>query len=161
MTTAENEKMVGAKTEMTMSIEELIEKPYWIVDILPKQVPADAGGQYFKVEKYYLERLPLIRRKYAGLLRKLNCYFDMEMSRDCEEWVGNPEPAAFDQWADDNGSEASLAVSLSVILKPVDTLMVMERDSTFMTVYNLTEEVLEIIRQLAAAEGLFVWQPED
>ena len=29
---------------------ELLEKPYWVVDILPKQVPKDSAGQYFKLE---------------------------------------------------------------------------------------------------------------
>lgn len=46
-----------------MSIEEFLEQPYYVMDILPKQVPADSGGQYFKVEQYYLnhvERLSLV-----------------------------------------------------------------------------------------------------
>ena len=34
-------------------IDDLLSKPYWIIDILPKQVPADNGGQYFKIEKYW------------------------------------------------------------------------------------------------------------
>ena len=33
----------------------LLEGPYWIVDILPEQVPADAAGQYFAVERYFLQ----------------------------------------------------------------------------------------------------------
>ena len=46
-----------------MSIEELLEQPYYIMDILPMQVPTDKGRQYFKVEQYYLnhvERLSLV-----------------------------------------------------------------------------------------------------
>ena len=38
-----------------MTIEEYLNKPYWVIDILPKQVPADSKGQYFKIEKYFLE----------------------------------------------------------------------------------------------------------
>ena len=37
-----------------MSLEEILEQSYYVMDILPMQVPADDGGQYFKVEKYYL-----------------------------------------------------------------------------------------------------------
>ena len=33
---------------------ELLEGPYWIVDILPEQVSAGAAGQYFAVERYFL-----------------------------------------------------------------------------------------------------------
>ena len=30
-----------------MTIEEYLNKPYWVIDILPKQVSADGKGQYF------------------------------------------------------------------------------------------------------------------
>lgn len=39
-----------------MTIEELLEKPYWIIDILPKQVPKDSPGQYFAVEDFFLKK---------------------------------------------------------------------------------------------------------
>ena len=39
-------KVVEKKT-----VEELLQCPYWIIDILPSQVPADSPGQYFAVEK--------------------------------------------------------------------------------------------------------------
>ena len=68
---------------------ELLEGPYWIVDILPEQVPADAAGQYFAVERYFLrpERIIPLRRKYAELLLRLNCYVDMAVSFDsCASW---------------------------------------------------------------------------
>ena len=37
-----------------MTIEELLEKPYWIIDILPKRVPKDSPGQYFTIEGFFL-----------------------------------------------------------------------------------------------------------
>ena len=62
-------------------IEPYFERPYWVVDILPVQVPAHSPGQYFAVEEYYLQepRLSALRRKYLELLLKLNCYFDVEI----------------------------------------------------------------------------------
>ena len=52
---------------MMVDIEELLSKPYWIVDILPKQVPANSGGQYFTIEKYFLKspHVDAIYRKFA------------------------------------------------------------------------------------------------
>ena len=38
-------------------IESLLEKPYWLIDVLPKQVPAGSAGQYFKAERYFLSWL--------------------------------------------------------------------------------------------------------
>ena len=47
----------------------LLEGPYWIVDILPEQVGADAAGQYFAEERYFLQRSRIVplRRKYAEI----------------------------------------------------------------------------------------------
>ena len=39
---------------MKRTIDELLQIQYWIIDILPEQVPEDSTGQYFSVEKYYL-----------------------------------------------------------------------------------------------------------
>jgi len=41
--------------EVKKTVEELLQCPYWIVDILPSQVPEDSPGQYFAVEKYFLQ----------------------------------------------------------------------------------------------------------
>ncbi len=63
---------------------ELLEGPYWIVDILPEQVDAHAAGQYFAVERYFRqpERILPLSRKYAEILLRLNCYADMTVSFD-------------------------------------------------------------------------------
>ena len=49
-----------------MLIDELLQMPYWIIDILPEQVPEDSPGQYFSVEKYFLEteRMADIKQKH-------------------------------------------------------------------------------------------------
>ena len=90
------------------TIEELLQCPYWIIDILPSQVPEDSPGQYFAVEKYFLrgERIEEIKQKHINLILKLNCYRDISIS---DETVINP--------------------------------------------------LLELIRQIASGEGLFVWKP--
>lgn len=35
-------------------VEELLEKSYRVVDFLPEQVPEGSAGQFFAVEKYYM-----------------------------------------------------------------------------------------------------------
>ena len=49
-----------------MTIDDLLQTPYWIIDILPMQVPADSPGQFFAVERYYLaeERMALRRSRF-------------------------------------------------------------------------------------------------
>lgn len=142
-----------------MEIDDILEKPYWIMDILPMQVPANSGGQYFKVEQYYLKRMLLLSQKYANVLLKLNCYHDLEVSNDCSEWVRNPEPDAMVAQVVDCMSEESAESHLYILLPP-ETLMTLERDCTYMTIYNATAEHIALLRQLAAAEGLYVWNTD-
>ena len=140
-----------------MTIDEYLEKPYWVIDILPKQVPADSGGQYFRIEKYFLEHPQIddIYRKFIHILLKLNCYEDIDVSHDGDEWITNPAPYEL---------EAALLGSLAdkqmfyIILKSADVLITVSGDDTYMTVYNPTEEVLELIGSLAGSEGLFLWR---
>ena len=77
---------------MGMTIDELLEMPYWVVDILPRQVPADSPGQYFAVERHYLEesQFAQVKQRHIDLVLKLNCYFDLAL--DDEQEV-NPSPA--------------------------------------------------------------------
>jgi len=140
-----------------MTIEEYLERSYWVIDILPKQVPADGKGQYFRIEKFFLEhpQIDNIYRKFTNILLKLNCYEDINVSYDGEDWITNPAPHEL---------EAALLKCMAdkqmlyIILKSADVLITVSGDDTYMTVYNPTEEVLELIRSLACSEGLFVWR---
>jgi hypothetical protein len=38
-------------------------------------------------------------------------------------------------------------------------LLTLQRDATHMTLYNLADELLQLLGQLASSEGLFVWSP--
>lgn len=130
-------------------IEPLLESPYWIVDILPKQVPAHAPGQYFAVERHYLSepQRSAIRQKQLNVLWKLNCYMDIAV----DEEQKNPAPELLARWIRER--------RLNVLVG--GGLIVTDPDDTYMTVYNPDEELLQLLRTLSAAEGLFVWRPAD
>ena len=131
-----------------MTVDELLQKPYWIIDILPDQVPADSPGQYFAVEKYFLgkERIGMIKQKHIDLILKLNCYRSISID---EEEEGNPSPERIAN----EMRERYLYIMLN------DSMILSEPDDTHMTVFNPDKETLELIRKLAAGEGLYVWQP--
>ena len=133
-------------------MEELLNKPYWVIDFLPRQVPAKGDGQFFAVEEYYL-RSPL-RRGFAEILLKLNCYYDIEVCEpETEKWQKNPPPEALFSWIADNEKD------LCVLLPAENALITANRDDLYMTVYAPSEELLQLLRSLAAASGLFLWQP--
>ena len=142
-----------------MTIEEYLNKPYWVIDILPKQVPAEGRGQYFKIEKYYLEhpQIDNIYRKFTNILLKLNCYEDIDVSHDGEEWMTNPAPHELEAALLKYMADKQM---LYIVLKSADVLITVSGDDTYMTVYNPTEEVLELIDSLTGSEGLFMWKPQ-
>lgn len=143
-----------------MNIEDLLERPYSVVDILPRQVPTDGGGQYFKVEQYYLNNVERLSRQYADVLLKLNCYYDLMFSHDAEHWQLNPEPEKIVLMVNACLSKNPTEECLFVSLAKDEMLLTLQRDTTHMTVYNPTEELLHLLSQLALAEGLFVWKPK-
>ena len=145
---------------MIMTIEEYLNKPYWVIDILPKQVPSDRKGQYFEIEKYFREhhQIDNIYRKFTNILLKLNCYEDIDVSHDGDEWMTNPAPHELDAALLKCMAEKQM---LYIILKSADILITISGDDTYMTVYNPTEESKELIDSLAVSEGLFMWKPNN
>ena len=139
-------------------IGSLLEGPYWIADILPEQVPRDSDGQYFAVERYYLqpERLQPLRRRFAEILLRLNCYDDMTVSFDsCESWERNPDPEEFaDKLVSMSGNSF-----LRAIFEAQGVMIDIEPDDTYMTVYDPNSRLLDRLRALTTAEGLFLWSP--
>ena len=49
---------------------------------------------------------------------------------------------------------------LCVLLPDENALITLNRDELCMTLYNPPEKLLRRAERLAAAEGLFVWQPQ-
>ncbi len=137
---------------------ELLEGPYWIVDILPEQVSANAGGQYFAVERYYLqpERIRALRRKYAEILLRLNCYYDMAVSFDsCASWETNPDPEAFAERVINLAGNDFLRAVFAEQKAMIDC----EPEETYLTVYDSDAALQPLLSALAEAEGFFVWSP--
>lgn len=132
---------------MKKTIEELLECEYWIIDVLPYQVPADSAGQYFTVENYYLTtRRREISQKHLDLILKLNCYRDIALGED--EQI-NPSPSYL----------ANIIDKLHLNVRIGNSLLVSDPDDTYMTLYNPTKELLKLVKKLALAEGMFLWQP--
>ena len=139
-----------------MTIEELLDEPYLVIDILPVQVPYNSAGRYFDVEQYFLHS-PLrkeVRAKFVSLILKLYCYFDMTLvigEEDSEQH--NPDPQML---ADQILQEEE---SLSILVK--EALITINPDDLYMTVYHADEPLKNLLTPLAQAEGLFLRTPEN
>lgn len=130
------------------SIEELLQTPYWIIDILPKQVSKDSPGQYFAVENYFLQdkQLEEIKQKHINLVLKLNCYIDISIDEDLSV---KPSPEHIAQ----EMRERYLYIMTG------ESMILSEPDDTHMTVFNPDPQLLELIKTIAPSEGLYVWKP--
>ncbi len=133
---------------MKNTIEELLQSSYWVIDILPLQVPKDSPGQYFAIEKYFLQdkQFAEVKQKHINLILKLNCYRDISID---EERVINPSPERIA----DEMRERYLYIMTG------ESMILSEPDDTHLTVFNPDSQLLELIRQIASGEGLFVWKP--
>ena len=110
------------------------------------------------MERYYLqpERIQALRRKYAEILLRLNCYYDMAVSFDsCASWETNPDPEAF--------AERLIGLSGNDFLRAVfaeqKAMIDCEPEETYLTVYDPNAALLPRLSALAAAEGFFIWSP--
>jgi hypothetical protein len=138
-------------------LDDFFNKEYWVVDFLPKQVPENAGGRFFSVEQYYLEpsRYAVLREQFSEILLKLYCYYDLRLFVDDDtEGVANPEPELLAKHIKDNQG------NLCILIGASEALITLSRDDTNLTVYAPSDDLLELIKTLAEAVGLFVWKPK-
>ena len=108
------------------------------------------------MERYFLqpERIVPLRRKYAEILLRLNCYADMAASFDaCASWETNPDPEAFAaRVAGLSGNEF-----LRAVFAEQNAMIDYDHNDTYLTVYDPGAALLDKVRSLAAAAGLFIW----
>ncbi len=140
-------------------VEDLLKKPYWVVDILPDQVPADSKGGYSAVEAYYRqkENLAALHTRFLDLLLKLNCYeVFLVWNAKNDVWTSNPDPSILRELL--LGEEAYYIV---ILMEEPETMLTVDGGDLYMTLYNPQAEMLGRIRALAACEGLFVRKGTD
>ena len=132
--------------------EELLEKPYRVIDILPEQVPAETPGRYFAVERYYLEpaRFTDIRKRFADIVIKLYCYYDLSvLLGDADEPLVDPEPEQLADWIE------SVKQHMCILIGN-DSLLMISTDDLHMTVFYADESLTARLELLAKVNGLFV-----
>ena len=132
------------------------DKPYCIIDILPKQVPSDSPGRYFEVERYFRSHLDDIIRKFAALLLKINCYCELEVCLDSETFSDDFAPEDLERFLLETNASPN---PLYVRVNHTNALFAYAGDDHYLTLYEPDQKLLRLVRQLAQSEGLFVWVP--
>ena len=140
---------------MKHKIDDYFEMPYRLIDTLPERVPADAHGQYFRIEQFYLqpEEKRRIFRRFADLLLKLNCYYGIQlMEAYSGSVIATPAPALLHEKV--MGSAESVSAFL-ILIPEEDAVIALDSDCLHLTVYNPSAALSALLEKLSAAEGLF------
>lgn len=134
-------------------IDRLLEAPCYIMDFLPKQVPADSHGQFFKVENYLLNNYEQfgLSNRFTRVILKLMCYYHISI-RWGEE-IDQPAPEKITEIV--NEIMHSHSGTLDVLFPENDALLVFEWDCMNLSVYNPDDEMQALMHDIAASEGLF------
>lgn len=77
---------------MNSRVEELLKKPFYVIDFLPEQVKPDTRGQFFDVECYLLnsDKHIFLKDKFVNIILKLMCYYHVSIQFD--DWIDCPSP---------------------------------------------------------------------
>lgn len=145
--------------DMLRKIDELLEKPCYVIDFLPQRVPNDSSGHYFDVEYYLLnsEKHHEMKNRYVNVIIKLMCYY-----RTSILWNGwNQHPKPEDIEAAVSGIMENHSGTLNILFPDEDVLLVFVWDSLNLTAYNLPEGMKEIAEKIALSEGFFCWKGRD
>lgn len=145
-------------TDIISKIDELINKPCYLIDIFPHMVPQTPDDRYFMIEEYFQNDRETWNEKFRNFLLKLYCYHDFwVLSR--KEAAKNPEPSLLVEWIqhcfEGDWRERDY---INIILSDCNAMVILNGDDLYMKLYNPDEQLKELASQLAGAEGFFFYQ---
>ena len=146
--------------DIISKIDELIEKPRYLIDIFPCAVPQTLDSRNFMVEEYFQKNRTEWNRKFCNLLLKLYCYYDFWVSAG-EKLAKNPEPELLAEWIwhcfEGDWKERDY---INIILPACNAMVILNGDDLYMILCNPDKQLMDIIMQLAGAEGFFVYKAQ-
>ncbi|MBQ3385704.1 MAG: hypothetical protein IJG53_00085, partial [Eggerthellaceae bacterium] len=141
-------------------VEELLEQPYRVIDILPVQVPPEGASRFFAAEAYWLEpeRLRTLYGRFAEVLVKLSCYADFTVYAGLQDiWLEHPQPGDLVTMVRDLVQDPAAFVNILVEGEGGKTALVtLTSGDLYMTLYAPWPELEMLVSQLAGIEGLFL-----
>lgn len=139
-------------------IEMLLEKSCFVIDFLPCRVESNQADYFFKVEQYFLKRQQLnrIADSFVRIVLKALCYFEFSIYVDGELNTSDC----------DTITKTIVKVVtkkkgyIHILLIKEDTLLEIQAGDLHISVFNVSDNTVEILQTLAGSEGLF-WRKSD
>ena len=139
-------------------VDRLLETPCYIIDFIPQQVPKNCGGQYFKVENYFLTHSDRygVRDRFIRTILKAMCYYPISVYWG--EWIEQPSPEQVAEIIDTIMENHS--GDMNMLFTSKGALLQFGWDCLNISIYNPDEEMCVLFEQLATSEGMF-WRKTD
>ena len=144
--------------ELDEKREALVDAPCYVIDFLPRQVPADGGERYFPLERYFAEHPQIdgLYARFARLILCLCCYYAAAAERFPDGgWIEDPSPDILAELVEGCAADGENRY-LTVLFPEVDVLFTLDGGDLYMSLYNPADRFLADVSALAAAQGLFV-----
>lgn len=144
--------------DVISEIDNLIETTSFLIDSFPEQIPQKEDKRYLDVEEYFQMHRTEINKKLTNILLKLYCYYDFLISLG-DEVIENPAPSQLVSLINHcfEGEWRSRDY-INVILPECHSMIILNGDDLYMTLYNPDERLKGIIFSLVHAEGLFLYK---
>lgn len=139
-------------------VDRLLETPCYIIDFIPQQVPKNCGGQYFKVENYFLNHSDRygVRDRFIRTILKAMCYYPISVYWG--EWIEQPSPEQVAEIIDTIMENHS--GDMNMVITNKDTLLQFGWDCLNISIYNPDEEMCVLFEKIATSEGMF-WRKSE
>ena len=142
---------------LDITVERLLEDDYWIIDILPSQIPIEKQAEYRALTDEYYEsgKIAQLHQRYADILTMINSRFKTAMlCMPEDEWTISPCDIA----VKDAVIHHTERGCVDLLLPEEETLISLQAEDLYITVYHPTEEILSLLRQAVSESGFYIWQ---
>ena len=142
---------------LDITVERLLEDDYWIIDILPSQIPIEKQAEYCALTDEYFEsgKAAQLHRRYADILTMINSRFKTTMlCMPEDEWTISPDDVAVKDAVIHHTEQGCV----DLLLPEEETLISLQAEDLYITVYHPTEEILSLLRQAVSESGFYIWQ---
>lgn len=142
---------------LDITVEQLLEDDYWIIDILPSQIPIEKQAEYRALTDEYFEsgKVAQLHRRYADILTMINSRFKTAiLCMPEDEWTISPH----NNDVKDAVMHHTERGCVDLLLPEEETLISLQAEDLYITVYHPTEEILSLLRQAVSESGFYIWQ---
>ena len=142
---------------LDIAVERLLEDDYWIIDILPSQIPIEKQAEYRALTDEYFEsgKVAQLHRRYADILTMINSRFKTAiLCMPEDEWTISPH----NNDVKDAVIHHTERGCVDLLLPEEETLISLQAEDLYITVYHPTEEILSLLRQAVSESGFYIWQ---